>query len=180
MKRSTERPIFGKFLFQLWYIVRRPWLMNLFNWVYIFIGLLPFAFLLKMHKRERSWIIGLVAIFFCLSVLLVILLDVSQDRSSTDLNKVFFTAAHGLFAMMIGYGLTLMAAYAATHYEKIRRWGFIVCAVAVVLAVYSLVDVTGNLYFGPAGGFPAEHAFVLGIIIACGLSHHCGPLCPLF
>ena len=33
---------------------------------------MPFAFLLKMHKRERSWIIGLTAIYFCLSVLLVI------------------------------------------------------------------------------------------------------------
>ncbi len=32
---------------------------------------------MKMHKRERSWIIGLTAIYFCLSVLLVILIDVS-------------------------------------------------------------------------------------------------------
>src|SRR5580700_1857012 len=157
-----------KFAFQLWYIVQG--LVESFSLVYIFIGLLPFAFLLKMHKRERSWIIGLVAIYFCLSVLLVILIDVSPDRSSTDLNKVFFTASHGLFAMMIGYGLTLMAAYAATHYQKIRRWGFVVGAVAVVLAIYSLVDETGRLYFGPAGGFPAEHDFLSGIIAACGLA----------
>ncbi len=140
---------FSKFLFQLWYIVQG--LAESFNVVYIFIGLLPFAFLLKMHKRERSWIIGLVAIFFCLSVLLVILLDVSPDRSSTDLNKVFFTASHGLFAMMIGYGLTLLAAYTATHYQKVRLWGFVVGVVAVVLAVYSLKDATGLLYRGPAG-----------------------------
>ena len=108
----------SRFVFQLGYIVQG--LSESFSWVYFFIGLLPFAFLLTMHKRERSWIIGLTSIYFCLSVLLVILLDVSPDRSSTDLNKVFFTASHGLFAMMIGYGLTLMAAYTATHYQKVR------------------------------------------------------------
>jgi tetratricopeptide (TPR) repeat protein len=137
------------FAFQLWYIVQG--LSESFSWVYMFIGLLPFAFLLKMHKRERSWIIGLTAIYICLSVLLIILINVSPDRSSQDLNKVFFTASHGLFAMMIGYGLTLMAAYTATHYQKVRLWGFAVGAVAVVLAVYCLKDVTGKLYRGPAG-----------------------------
>jgi len=137
------------FAFQLWYIVQG--LSESFSWVYMFIGLLPFAFLLKMHKRERSWIIGLTAIYFCLSVLLVILIDVTPDRSSTDLNKVFFTASHALFAVMIGYGLTLMAAYTATHYQKMRRWGFCGAMVAVVLAVYCLKEETGKLYFGPAG-----------------------------
>ena len=138
-----------RFAFQLWYIVQG--LSEAFSWVYMFIGLLPFAFLLKMHKRERSWIIGLTAIYIWLSVFLVILIDVAPDRSSTDLNKVFFTASHGLFAIMIGYGLTLLAAYTATHYQKMRRWGFVVGAVAVVLAVYCLNDAAGKLYYGPAG-----------------------------
>ena len=137
------------FAFQLWYIVQG--LSESFSWVYMFIGLLPFAFLMKMHKRERSWIIGLTAIYICLSVLLVVLINVSPDRSSTDLNKVFFTASHGLFAVMIGYGLTLLAAYTATHYQKMRLWGFLGAVVAVVLAVYCLKDVTGKLYYGPAG-----------------------------
>ncbi len=138
-----------RFAFQLWYIVQG--LSESFNWVYMFIGLLPFAFLHKMHKRERSWIIGLTAIYFCLAVLLVILLNVSSDRSSSDLNKVFFTASHGLFALMIGYGLTLIAAYTATHYQKIRLWGFVVGSVAVVLAIFSLKDSAGKLFYGPAG-----------------------------
>ncbi len=138
-----------RFAFQLWYIVQG--LSESFSWVYMFIGLLPFAFLMKMHKRERAWIIGLTAIYIWLSVFLVILIDVAPDRSSTDLNKVFFTASHGLFAIMIGYGLTLLAAYTATHYQKMRQWGFAVGAVAVVLAVYCLKDETGKLYFGPAG-----------------------------
>ncbi len=138
-----------RFAFQLGYIAQG--LSDSFSRVYMFIGLMPFLFIMKMHKRERSWIIGLTSIYFCLSVLLVILLDVTPDRSTSELNKVFFTASHGLFALMIGYGLTLMAAYMATHYQKFRRWGLIGGGVAAVLALYCLVDATGKLYFGPAG-----------------------------
>ncbi len=139
----------GRFLFQLGYIVKG--LAESFNWVFIFIGLLPFLFILKMHKRERSWIIGLTSIYLCIAVLLGILLNVSPDRSSSDLNKVFYTASHGLFAIMIGYGLTLMAAYMAVHYDRFRRWGFFGSIVLVILALSCLKDATGKLYFGPGG-----------------------------
>ena len=139
----------SRFVFQLGYIVEG--LADSFSWVYMFIGLLPFVFLLKMRQRERSWIIGLTAIYFCLSVLLANLLCVSPDRSSSDLDKVFFTASHGLFALMIGYGLTLLAAYIATHYQSFRRWGLVGGVVAVLLALYCLLDATGKLYLGPAG-----------------------------
>jgi tetratricopeptide (TPR) repeat protein len=140
----------SRFVFQLGYIVQG--LAESFNWVYMFIGLLPFLFILKMHKRERSWIIGLTSIYFCISVLLVILLNVSSDRSSSDLNKVFFTASHALFAIMIGYGLTLMAAYMAVHYDRFRNWGFVGSGVAVLVAFLCLWEATGRLYFGPGGG----------------------------
>ena len=53
-----------RFVIQLGY--SGPGLAESFSWVYMFIGLLPFLFLFKMHKRERSWIIGLTAIYFCL------------------------------------------------------------------------------------------------------------------
>ena len=135
--------------FQLCYIVQG--LSEGFSWVFVFIGLLPFLFLFKMHKRERGWIIGLTAIYFCLSVLLVRLLDVTPDRSASDLNRVFFIASHALFALMIGYGTTILAAYMATHYVRFRLWGFIGGVVAIVLATYGLWDNAGKLYFGPAG-----------------------------
>jgi tetratricopeptide (TPR) repeat protein len=139
----------SRFVFQLYYLAEG--LSESFSWVYMFIGLIPFLFLKKMHQRERNWIIGLSAIYLLLSVLLVILLTVSPDRSASDLNKVFFTASHALFAIMIGYGLTLMAAYIATHYQKFRRFGFIGGGVAVVLALYCLVEAVAKLHFGKAG-----------------------------
>jgi tetratricopeptide (TPR) repeat protein len=138
-----------RFVGQLQYIATG--LADSFSWVYMFIGLMPFLFLGKMQKRERAWILGLSAIYFCLSVLMVIMLDVTPDRSASELNKVFFTASHTLFAIMIGYGLTLMAAYVATHYHKFRVWGIGGGCVAIILALLCLKSAAGQLYFGLAG-----------------------------
>ena len=139
----------SQFFFQLFYLA--DGLSESFTWVYLFIGLIPFLFLKKMHKRERNWILGLTAIYFFISVVLVVVLNVSADRMTIELNKVFFTASHAIFAMMIGYGVTILAAYVATHYEKIRNWCFAGAGVALVLALYCLVNTIGKLYFGPDG-----------------------------
>lgn len=139
----------GRFGFQLWYLVEG--LAESYGWVLIFIGLLPFIYLLKMHQRERGWIIGIAAVYFCLGVILVKLLDVTPDRSTSELNKVFFTASHALFAMMIGYGTTILSAYVATHYMRFRLLGFFGALVALVLAIFTLKNAAGQLYYGPAG-----------------------------
>jgi tetratricopeptide (TPR) repeat protein len=139
----------GRFVGQLFYIFRG--LTDSFGLVFIFIGVMPFLFLLKMQKRERAWILGVSSIYFCLAVLMVIMLDVTPDRSATELNKVFFTASHTLFAIMIGYGLALMAAYVATHYQRFRLGGLVGGGIAIILALFALKDATGELYFGMAG-----------------------------
>ena len=140
----------AQFLFQLFYLA--DGLSESFTWAYLFVGLIPFAFLMKMHKRERNWIIGLTAVYFFISVLLVIILNVTADRSTSELNKVFFTASHAIFAMLIGYGVTILAAYVATHYEKIRNWCFAGAGVALFLAVvFGLLNAIGKLYFGTDG-----------------------------
>ena len=138
-----------QFLFQLYYLA--DGLSESFNWALLFVGLIPFLFLTKMARQERNWIIGVTGIYFWISVMLVIMLDVSADRSTSELNKVFFTASHALFAMMIGYGITIIAAYVATHYERIRNWCFVGAASALVAALYCLVNTIAQTYFGPAG-----------------------------
>ncbi len=139
----------SRVVFQMWYLLKG--LSESFSWVFLFIGLLPVLLLAKMHKRERAWILGVIAIFLHLSVLLVLVLNVSPDRSTTELNKVFFTASHAFFAILIGYGITILAAFIATSYEKFRSWCLIGGAVALVLAMYNLLDDTGKLFYGPGG-----------------------------
>ena len=139
----------GRFMMQLGLLING--LTSSFSWVYIFIALLPFVFLFKMKNRERAWIIGLAAIYLCIGVLLTIIMNTTPDRQAADESKVFFAASHAVVAIMIGYGLALMTAFMATHYEKFRRWGLAGGTVAIVLALYCLVDATGKNYFGPAG-----------------------------
>ena len=113
----------GRFITQLGLLVSG--LADSFGWVYLFIALLPFLFIWQLKNRERAWIIGLAAIYLCIGVLLTIIMNTSPDRESALLCEVFFTASHAVVAIMIGYGLALMAAYMATHYQKFRLWGFV-------------------------------------------------------
>ena len=119
-----------------------------FNWVYVFLALVPFLFFLKMRRRERAWMIGLTAIYLCLGVLLLVLLNPPADRASQELNRVFFTASHTVVALLVGYGLTLVAAYMATNYQRFRPWGLAGAGLAVALAVCSLAELTQNTFFG--------------------------------
>src|SRR5204863_2851713 len=112
-----------------------------FNWVYAFVALVPFAFFFKLHRRERAWLIGITAIYFFLGVLLLILLNPPPDRAAQNLIRVFFTASHVLIALMVGYGLTLIAAFMATHYQRFRSFGLVGGAFAICLALYSFVTV---------------------------------------
>jgi tetratricopeptide (TPR) repeat protein len=119
-----------------------------FNWVYAFIALVPFLFFFKLHRRERAWFIGIVAIYACLGVLLLILLNPPADRQAQNLIRVFFTSSHSLISIMVGYGLTLIGAYMATHYQKFRTWGLVGASVAVALALFSFVELTRTVFFG--------------------------------
>jgi hypothetical protein len=112
-----------------------------FNLVYILVGLLPFAFYRRMQARERGWIMGLSAIYVCLSFFLLILLNPAPDRQSRDLNKVFFTASHVMIAMGIGYGLTLIAATLVTQYERYRRYALGGAAIVFMIAAYNVAAV---------------------------------------
>ena len=111
---------------------------NEFNLVCILIAVGVFLFYRQMQKRERNWLIGVVAIFICLGPMLVLLLNPPPDRQARELIRVFFTASHVLVSIGVGYGMALLAAYLATHYQAFRRVAIVVAIVAVDLALYAL------------------------------------------
>ncbi|MFM1770557.1 MAG: hypothetical protein RJA22_3086 [Verrucomicrobiota bacterium] len=117
------------------------------NFVYVLIGLIPLFFIRRLQPRERAWIIGLAAIYFCLSFFLLNLLNPAPDRQSRDLNRVFFTASHVLVAMGVGYGLAILGAYLSTAYERFRR-----------LALYGTLGAAGVALFMLAVRFQGEKA----------------------
>ena len=91
-----------------------------FNLIYLLIGLAPFFFIHLMKARERSWIIGLTAIYFFLAFILLIILNPQPDRQSLTLNRVFFTSSHVMISMAIGYGMALIGGLAVKHYDALR------------------------------------------------------------
>ncbi len=126
-------------------------LADAYSLVAMFFAVLPLFFIFKMQKRERAWVISVAAIYPFLGVLLSIFLDPTRERQTADLVKVFFTASHAVVAILIGYGMALIASFMATHYEKFRRWGLAGAGVALALALYSLFSVTAVNYFGVSG-----------------------------
>ena len=138
-----------RFVGQLWYLITG--VAEEYSWAFLAVALLPFFFVLKMRKRERAWIIGLGAVYGCIGVLLTIVMNPSPDRQSVELLKVFFTSSRAVVAILIGYGLSLVAAYMATHYKKTRLWGLLGGFVAILLAFFTLKGAVGRNYFGYEG-----------------------------
>ncbi|HEY5914901.1 MAG TPA: DUF2723 domain-containing protein [Verrucomicrobiae bacterium] len=139
----------GRFVSQLGMLVSG--IAEEYTWVIILVTLVPFLFFFRMQKRERAWLIGLSAIYLCLGVLLMVLLNPTPDRAAADLVKVFFNNSHTIVAALIGYGLALVAAFMATHYVRFRLWGIVGGTVAFILGVFTLWNATGKHFFGPAG-----------------------------
>lgn len=141
-----------------------------FNWVYALIALVPFLYFARMQKRERAWVIGISAIYVCLGVLLLILLNPPPDRQARELIRVFFTASHVCVAMGVGYGLTLIAATLATHYEKARQAALLGGVVVLDLALFTLAisthSVLGAGHGGDAGPLMGFLRFVF-VVLTC-------------
>jgi hypothetical protein len=142
----------GRFGNQMWMMISG--VADEFTWVYMLIAIIPFIFLFKMQKRERSWMVALGSMYFCLGVLLTILLNPTPDRASADLIRVFMTSSHAVVACLIGYGLAIIASYMATHYQKFRLWGIAGGIVATVVALFDLYETTENAFFGRGGHMP--------------------------
>ncbi|MDG1890884.1 MAG: DUF2723 domain-containing protein [Verrucomicrobiota bacterium] len=107
-----------------------------FSPVMLMVCVVPFACWRRMAQRERAWMTGLVAVFFCLAVILMILLNPPPDKQSQDLNRVFFTSSHVLIALFVGYGLALIAAFLGRHYENYRSVALFGGSIAAALAIY--------------------------------------------
>ncbi|HZV36149.1 MAG TPA: hypothetical protein VFB72_16350, partial [Verrucomicrobiae bacterium] len=122
-----------------------------FNWVLLFVAAIPFFFFRKLQRRERAWLTLLGGIYFCIGIILVILMNPSDDRGSVDLHRVFFASSHGVVAIMFGMGLALICAYMATNYQRFRQWGLVGGGIAIALVLYALYDNTRTFHFGPDG-----------------------------
>lgn len=150
----------------LFYIKSRWTYIGFFSgWGILMIVSIPFVYFKEIvGKMERCWLAGSTSIFFCLAILLLILLNPTADKQSQDLHKVFFTASYVFIAIWIGYGLALTLGFLITQYEKYRETVIYGAACAFGLALYgfaiTITDSSNPLFIATG---------ILGLLMALGV-----------
>ena len=124
---------FGKFIDQIF--MYWDGAFDEFNASFLLLVILPFAFLFRMRNRERGWMVGTLATYLCLAVLLMVLLNPENDKHGRDMTRVFFAASHVMLAMWIGFGITILGASVARRYEQVRFVLFLGMLAAAALAL---------------------------------------------
>ncbi len=82
-----------------------------FGWPYLPAVVVPFFFLRRFGKRERKWILGLVASFVFLVFLMIAVLNPYQTMASDNgpwSFQAFLTSSYAVLAIWFGYGLILL------------------------------------------------------------------------
>ncbi|MGB7769774.1 MAG: DUF2723 domain-containing protein [Verrucomicrobiia bacterium] len=120
-----------------------------FNLFFLLLALVVFLVYRKLKRRERVWMIGMVAIYICLGPFLVLLLNFAPDRQSISIAAPLFAVGHVFISMFVAYGLTIACAYMATQYETMRPWLLVggLCALdfALFTVAWNCQTLIGNL-----------------------------------
>ena len=91
-----------------------------------------------MGRLERCWLMVTLLCFFGVSVSLVVLFNPSLDIQTQFINRVHFILSHGIYALLMGYGL-LLVMYEGVSRLHMRRGGALVLgAVLMVLPAWSV------------------------------------------
>lgn len=148
-----------RFIQQMWFYMKGA--SQEFNPIMLSIALIPFGFFKQMRQRERAWMTGLLGIFFCLAVILMILLNPSPDRQSQELNRVFFTPSHIILAIWSGYGVSLILSLLVARYREFRLHALLGGSIALGIALYLWVALE-RLH--PLDQFTAIYLFLCVVI----------------
>ena len=133
-ERTNPTTSLFRFIQQMWFYVKGA--SQEFNPIMLAIGLVPFGLFKRMGSRERAWMTGLTGVFFCLAVVLMILLNPPPDRQSQELNRVFFTPSHTILAIWSGYGVSLILALLVARYKEYRTQALLGGGVSLAVALY--------------------------------------------
>jgi tetratricopeptide (TPR) repeat protein len=121
------------------------------------------------NHRARAWLIFVWVAFLITSLGLLTIINPGVDKQNQEINIKFFAPAHGFFAMMIGYGLALTAAWVLARWRQFPRG--VMRALCVALLALPLISFARNLrtcnqrdhdfgyqfgyrMFRPLGGYP--------------------------
>jgi len=88
---------------------------------YVLIALIPLCFLLRMPAGAKRWMLGLLAVYLCLALVMLAALNPASDRQSGDFSKALFSASHLVLAIWTGYGLVLAGIHFSSNSNSLSR-----------------------------------------------------------
>ena len=110
-ERAIPTDNLRRFVGQLWICAKV--LPTQVGWPCLVFAGLAICSLHRMSRTGRLWMLGLVAVWLGVVPLMVAELNPPPDRAAQELIALYFTAAHALFALWAGVGLTLLGALMA-------------------------------------------------------------------
>jgi tetratricopeptide (TPR) repeat protein len=111
---------FATYGLQLWRYLEG--IADQYDFFFLLLALVPCLIFRQLKRRERVWMIGMLAVYICMGPFLVLLLNFAPDRQSIGIAAPLFALGHVFIAMFVGYGLTIAASYMATQYTAMRPW----------------------------------------------------------
>jgi thioredoxin-like negative regulator of GroEL len=102
------------------------------------LAILPFAFIVRVGRKNRDWLFTTVAAFIGVGILFIVLQNPKLDIQTLFIARVQYIQSHAIYAIWIGYGLLLLMAWleALVKNNPITKW---VGTLLVILLPFSLI-----------------------------------------
>ncbi len=102
------------------------------------LAILPFAFIVRVGRKNRDWLFTTVAAFIGVGILFIILQNPKLDIQTLFIARVQYIQSHAIYALWIGYGLLLLMAWleALVGNNPVTKW---IGTLLVFLLPFSLV-----------------------------------------
>lgn len=102
------------------------------------LAVLPFAFIVRVGRKNRDWLFTTVAAFIGVGLLFIVLQNPKLDIQTLFIARVQYIQSHAVYAIWIGYGLLLLMALLET-WVKNNPFTKAVGVALVLLLPFSLI-----------------------------------------
>ena len=88
------------------------------------LAVLPFAFIVRIGRKNRDWLFTTVTAFVAVGILFIILQNPKLDIQTLFIARVQYIQSHAIYALWLGYGLLLLMAFLETKVKNnpVTRW----------------------------------------------------------
>jgi thioredoxin-like negative regulator of GroEL len=102
------------------------------------LAILPFAFIVRVGRKNRDWLFTTVAAFVGVGLLFIVLQNPKLDIQTLFIARVQYIQSHAIYAIWLGYGLLLLMAWLETLVgnNPVTKW---VGTLLVFLLPFSLI-----------------------------------------